>query len=202
MIIGLTGGICSGKTKISNYLSDLGAEILDADEVARSVVHPNSPILNELVSSFGTDILNPDNTLNRSKLASIVFNNKNALKKLNKIIHPKIIKIISDKIQEHRQKKEKNIMILSAPLLIETKLYELVDKIWVVDVNPKTQIQRLIHRDNLTEEEASKRIQSQMPAEERLKFADDIIYNSGSWGETRIQIQQLWDKYSKQHSKR
>lgn len=195
MIIGLTGGICSGKTKISNYLSELGARIIDADEVAREIVKPKSAVLDELAKHFGSDILHPDGTLNRSKLASIVFSNPTALQKLNQITHPLILKIIADKIEEHRKKKNREILVLSAPLLIETGLHKLVDKVWVVNVDLETQIKRLMARDKLTRAEALKRINSQLPASERLKFADEVIDNSGCWNDTRIQVLNLWNKY-------
>ena len=199
-IIGLTGGIGSGKTKIANYLAQLGADVLDADLIARDVVIPGSPALQEITDTFGPGVLHSNGTLNRAKLASVVFNNPAALQKLNKITHPQIIKIISTEIAEYIKEKNKhnikNMLILVAPLLIETGLHHLTDQVWVIHIDAETQLNRLMARDKLTKTAALKRINSQLPESKRLKHADEVIDNSGTWENTQKQILSLWTKYT------
>ncbi|MCL0080698.1 dephospho-CoA kinase [Peptococcaceae bacterium] len=199
-IIGLTGGIGSGKTKVANYLLQLGAAILDADLIARDIVLPGSIALQEITAVFGAAILHSNGTLNRAKLATLVFNDPVALQKLNAITHPKITEVISNKITEYTQKTNQQhhqqVLILVAPLLIETKLHLLVDQVWVIHVDHQTQLQRVMQRDQLTATLTLKRIRSQLPEQERLKYADEIIDNSGSWENTKEQLLQLWAKYT------
>ncbi|WP_051688357.1 dephospho-CoA kinase [Desulfofalx alkaliphila] len=195
-VIGLTGGIASGKTSVANYLAQLGAKILDADIIAREVVAQGSPALKEIAHTFGPGVLHADGTLNRKKLASIVFDNSEALEKLNAIMHPKISKIVADEIAWHKQTGEQKMLLLVAPLLIEVGLHKQVDQVWLVHVNPQTQIDRLIKRDKLSKEEALKRINSQLPESERLKFAHEVIDNNGSWENTRKQVLKLWNLYA------
>lgn len=196
-VIGLTGGIASGKTTAANYLAQLGAKVIDADAIAREVVKPGSPALKEITDTFGPGVLHADGTLNRKKLGSIVFNNPEALKKLNAITHPKITEIILNYIKQFKKNAaETDMLVLMAPLLIEAGLHHLVDKVWVVHINLETQLSRVMKRDNLTIKEAQKRIDSQLPEAERLKYADEVIDNSGSWDNTRRQLEKLWCKYT------
>lgn len=196
IVIGLTGGIASGKTSVADYLAKLGAEIIDADIVARDVVAYGSPALKEIENTFGPGVLQLDGTLNRTKLGSLVFDNPDALAKLNAIMHPKISEKINEKITQYKESQVK-VVILVAPLLIEVGLYKQVDKVWLVHLDPQTQLNRVMKRDNLTKEDAQKRINSQLPESERLKYAHEIIDNSGSWEKTCDQILKLWNTYSK-----
>ncbi|MTI79629.1 MAG: dephospho-CoA kinase [Firmicutes bacterium] len=196
-IVGLTGGIASGKSTVADYLAHLGAEIIDADAIARDIVKPGSPALKEILHFFGPGVLHDDGTLNRKNLGSIVFNAPSALQSLNDITHPKITDVVLSKIREFKENNsEKKMLILMAPLLIEVGLDKLVDKVWVVHVNTETQLQRVIKRDKLTKETAQKRIKSQLPEEKRLKHADEIIDNNGSWENARKQTEKLWIKYT------
>ncbi|MBM7855052.1 dephospho-CoA kinase [Desulfohalotomaculum tongense] len=197
-VIGLTGGIASGKTTVANYLAQLGAKIIDADAVAREVVTPGSPALREIVRAFGPGVLHTDKTLNRKKLAAIVFNDPSALQKLNGITHPRITEIVLNKINAFKRNSNspQDMLLLMAPLLIEVGLHKLVDKVWVVHIDAGTQLQRVMERDNLTKDEALKRINAQLPESHRLKYAHEIIDNSGSWENTRKQIEKLWFKYT------
>ncbi len=193
-VIGLTGGIASGKTIVSNYLAELGAEIIDADIIARKIVTPGSPALKEIAAAFGTDVLNADGTLNRKKLGTKVFNDPQALKTLNKITHPKINALVQQRIKSYKEsKKAHNIpLILVAPLLIEAGMQKLVDKVWVVHIDKDTQIKRVMARDKLTPNQALKRINSQLSEQERLKYADAVIDNTGTLEDTKKQVLKLW----------
>lgn len=181
MLIGLTGGIASGKSKISLFLKSQGAVIIDADEIARYVVKPMSSAWKNIVEAWGMDILKPDRSLDRQKLASIVFSNKKELEKLNNITHPEIIREIKDRIS---REPDGRLIVLDAPLLIESGLYTIVDYVWLVSVTEATQIKRLQERDGMTLEEAGKRISMQMPLEEKKKYAHVIIDNNGQWEDT------------------
>ncbi|MEQ8173297.1 MAG: dephospho-CoA kinase, partial [Candidatus Eremiobacterota bacterium] len=143
MLIGLTGGIASGKSKISLFLKSQGAVIIDADEIARYVVKPMSSAWKNIVEAWGMDILKPDRSLDRQKLASIVFSNKKELEKLNNITHPEIIREIKDRIS---REPDGSLIVLDAPLLIESGLYTIVDYVWLVSVTEVTQIKRLQER--------------------------------------------------------
>jgi len=181
LLIGLTGGIASGKSKISLFLKSQGAVIIDADEIARYVVKPMSSAWKNIVEAWGMDILKPDRSLDRQKLASIVFSNKKELEKLNNITHPEIIREIKDRIS---REPDGRLIVLDAPLLIESGLYTIVDYVWLVSVTEATQIKRLQERDGMTLEEAGKRISMQMPLEEKKKYAHVIIDNNGQWEDT------------------
>jgi dephospho-CoA kinase len=181
LLIGLTGGIASGKSKISLFLKSQGAIIIDADDIARHVVEPLSSAWKKIVDLWGKDVLRSDQSLDRQKLASIVFSNKDELEKLNNITHPEIIREIKERIS---MAPSGSLIVLDAPLLIEAGLFEIVDYVWLVSVTEVTQIKRLMERDGLSTEEAQKRIAVQMPLEEKKKYAHVIIDNNGQWEDT------------------
>jgi len=191
-IIGLTGGIASGKSTVSNYLKELGAIIIDADIVARKIVEPGKPALKEIVDEFGSIILDEGGQLNRKKLGSIVFSNKNALQKLNSITHPRIIEDIQNEINWHKKNSDNSAIIVDAALLIELKIMDLVDELWVVHVPLDVQRNRLVVRDNITAEEADKRIGVQIANDDKLKLANKIIYNSGTIEDLKKQVLAHW----------
>ncbi|WP_066639625.1 dephospho-CoA kinase [Desulfolucanica intricata] len=192
--IGLTGNIASGKSMVSRQLKELGAVIIDADLVARKIVEPGSPIIYEISQAFGEKVLNSDGTLDRKKLGRIVFADPKALEKLNQITHPKIRKVIEGKIKDLKNKS--GILVIDAPLLIEVGLHCMVDQVWVVLVDRDIQLQRLKIRDNLSEKEARQRIASQLPQEEKIKYADKIILNNGSPEKLRAIVNKLWKEFS------
>lgn len=194
--IGLTGGIGSGKTTVTNYLENLGAIIIDADVIAREVVAPGNPALKQLMHTFGPGILHENGTLNRKELGQIVFNSPIALEQLNKIMHPHIKFEVQQRIHYYKLHYPEKILILAAPLLIEVGLQQLVDYIWVVHVDQREQIKRVMERDKLSEYQALKRINSQLSAKERLQFADEVINNSDSIENTRQQVLKLWNRYT------
>ncbi len=193
-VIGLTGNIASGKSLVAEVLKEKDALIIDADVVAREVVEPGTEGWNKLRSEFGDDILNSDGTVNRKTLGDTVFANPVLLKKLNNIVHPIIIKEINDKIDSFRAGGGDRVMVIDAPLLIETGLHRLVDEVWVVDIPGELQVRRLMERDRLTREQAQERIDSQMPAAEKKKYADIVIDNSGDREHTREVVTELWER--------
>lgn len=187
IVIGLTGGIGSGKSAASNYLISKKIDVIDADKVAREITAPGSETLKELADAFGSDIILPDGTLDRKKLGDIVFGNSDKMRMLNNITHRKITEKIKKKITDS----DSEIVVVDAPLLIETGLNCFTDEVWVVDADEKIRIDRLMKRDNLTEAEIKRRINSQLTREERLKYADVVIDNSGT-------LKHLTDQLDKQ----
>jgi len=188
-LIGLTGNIASGKSKISEYLKSKGFKIIDADSIGKSVLSFNN-IKNKLVRTFGKNILENDGSINRRELGKIVFSSKENLKKLNRITLPVLTKLIKKKINELKRKKVK-YAILDAAILIEANWHKLVDEVWVVYTDPEIQLERLIKRENYSIEEAKNRINAQLSIEEKLKYADKIINNSYDWERTKEQIDNI-----------
>lgn len=183
-IIGLTGGIASGKSTVSKTLKKLGAYIIDADETAHSVIEPHKPAWTDIVAAFGDDILNPDETINRDKMGQIVFSDPEQLTRLNQITHPRIMQSFKDDFQRIRATKPDAIVVLEVPLLYETFMERMCDEVWVVWVDYETQLQRLINRNNYSPEEAKQRIEAQIPLDEKARRADVVINNRGSIEET------------------
>lgn len=166
-VIGLTGGIASGKSTVSSLLSELGAVIIDADDIARSIVGVGSTALEEIRAYFGEAYFLPNGELNRKKLGEYVFNHEEALDKLNEITHPRIVEKIKIEINWHKQNSVNPVIIVDAALLIEMGLVNLVNEVWLVAVPHDTQLKRLIEREDLTIEGAENRISSQMSLEEK-----------------------------------
>lgn len=200
-VIGLTGNIGSGKSTVSKRLQQLGAEIVNADEVARKLVAPGSPTLAKIVAAFGPAVLKQDGSLDRKKLGAVVFSNPDNVARLNRITHPAIVNYIKEKIKTFRNRAEytscppgqKNkVLVVEAPLLIETGLHTMVDLIWVVKIDRQTQTRRIMERDNLSPQEVYNRIKSQLPQEEKIRHADLVIDNSGSLEKTLAQVDQAW----------
>jgi dephospho-CoA kinase len=192
-IIGLTGGIASGKSTASSILKSFGAKIIDADILARKVVEKGQPALDRIVNTFGTKILNNQGELNRSVLGEIVFNNQEKLKKLNQIIHP-AVNILAISLFEKERNNGMEKIVYDCPLLIEENLLHLVDKVWLIYINEETQLKRLMERDNFTKEQAMKRINNQMPLKEKIIFADILIDNSGSINDLEKKLKNHWYK--------
>lgn len=197
LIIGLTGGIVSGKSTVARMFKDLGAKIVDADKLGHKVILPQETAWKRIIKIFGKDILQKDQTINRKKLGKIVFANQNLLKKLNKITHPEIIKLIKKEISlaKNDSKEEKNILIIDAALIYETKIDRLMDKIIVVYLDEEEQLKRLIKRNNLSEKEALQKIKSQIPLKEKIEIADYVIDNSNSLDKTREQVKKIWENF-------
>lgn len=189
MIIGLTGSIASGKSTIASMLKKVGLPIVDADLVARQVVEPGSPTLQKIADAFGEDVLLPNGEMDRAKVGAIIFNDAEKRETLNSIIHPAI------RAEMIRQRDEyvahgKHV-VMDIPLLFESKLQHFVEKILVVTVPPEVQLQRLMDRNHLSEEEAKARISSQLPLSEKEAGADKVIYNNGSIEESEAQLMHI-----------
>lgn len=190
--IGLTGGIASGKSTASQILKRLGATVIDVDMIGREVVKKGSPCLREIVEYFGEGILLEDGTLDRKKLGSIVFKNRDKLKILNSIVHPPMIARIKSLLESMEREGELDKVVVDAAILIEMGLHRLVDVIWLVKIPRQLQIERLMLRDNISREKAENMINSQMPMEEKEKFAAVIIDNSGTIEELEKSIEKHW----------
>lgn len=192
-IIGLTGGIASGKSTASSILKSFGAKIIDADILARKVVEKGQPALENIINTFGNSILNSQGELNRRVLGEIVFDNQENLKKLNQIVHP-AVNFLALSLFEKERIKGKEKIVYDCPLLIEEKLLYLVDQVWLIYINEETQLKRLMKRDKFTKDQAMKRINNQMPLVEKIKYADVIIDNSGGTDDLRKKLKTLWYK--------
>jgi len=195
-IIGLTGGIASGKSTVSNILRQLGAYIIDADKLAREVVLPGEPGWKEVVEYFGHEILLPDKTINRKVLAEKIFSNSAAKKQLEEIIHPRIRAKVEAAMQQAALQGY-DIVVLDVPLLLEVGWHDMADEVWVVFIDAETQLSRLMARDGLDRLQAIRRLNSQMALTEKRKFADIIINNNGSVDNTRQQLLAAWHQVLK-----
>ncbi|MEG9489776.1 dephospho-CoA kinase [Mannheimia indoligenes] len=173
-VVGLTGGIGSGKTTVSDLFAELGVEIIDADIVARQVVEKGTPLLAQIVEHFGEDILNAEKELDRAKLRQIVFNNETEKNWLNNLLHPAIRVEMVKKLQESTA----CYVIWVVPLLIENKLTEFCDRVLVIDVSPEIQLERATRRDKSKTETIKNIMEAQVSREERLRYADDVIENN------------------------
>lgn len=193
-VIGLTGNIASGKSLVSGILKELGARVIDADIVAREVVAPGTAGWRKIKETFGEGVLNPDLTVNRQILGSKVFNDPQQREKLNAITHPVIVEKIQAEVNTFRRSGPgpDKVLVVVAPLLIETDSDILVDEVWLVVIPEETQIERLIKRDGLTREQALARIRSQMPVSEKKKYAQVIIDNSRDTDSTEKTVRKIW----------
>jgi dephospho-CoA kinase len=191
-IIGLTGGIATGKSTVVEMLRRKGALIIDADQLAREVVEPNQTAWREIVSWLGDSVLLPDQNLDRAKIAELVFGDPQKLKTLNAIIHPRVGIRILELTREIEQANPGSVIVYDIPLLIEAGMQEMVDLILLVYAPRELQLKRLIERDKLTPGEAELRLVAQMPIDEKKRFAHRIIDNSGSLAETEKQVERFW----------
>jgi len=190
MIIGLTGGIASGKSTVSNYLAELGAIIIDADKIAHEIMEKGKPAYWQVIEAFGRGILAENGEIDRSRLGKIVFNDPEQKKTLEEITHPQVIREMREKIEEYRA--ENKVIVLDIPLLFEAGLEFMVDEIWVVYVDRETQLQRLMARDGLSYQEANIRIQAQMSLEEKRELADFLIDNRSTIEDLKRKVLLKW----------
>lgn len=195
--VGLTGGIATGKSFVLGVLHELGCEVMDADQTAREVVEPGQPAFEEIVAHFGSEIIGKNGKLDRPKLGAIVFNDAAQREKLNSIVHPKVFEAQARWLAEIESRNPQAIVIIDAALMIETGSYRRFDKLVVVYCEPEIQLQRLIARNNLTQEEATARISSQMSSTEKLKYADFSINTSLGFEDTRRQVESLHEQLRK-----
>ncbi|MHB8170665.1 MAG: dephospho-CoA kinase [Thermincolia bacterium] len=195
-VIGLTGGIACGKSTVSRMLRQLGARIFDADVIAKEIVKPGQPALEEIREAFGQEIILPDGELNRKKLGLMVFGNPAKLAILNGITHPRVKEKITAGLEELKAVAlaDKVVAVVDAPLLIEAGLTDMVEEVWLVVVNEEIQVDRLVARDGITIEQARKKLASQMSLKAKLPYADKVIDNNGPIEETYSQVLILWEE--------
>ncbi len=189
-IVGLTGGIASGKSTVSNILAKFGLPIIDCDKISREILLPNKPAYQKVLEQFGREIANQDGSINRKALASIVFADSQALSQLNHITHPAIIQEIKERLAA-LELKLCPAAVVDAPLLLEAGLDKLTTEIWVVTADRETKIQRAMLRDNATREQVLLRMENQLDDQERLAHADVVITNNGSIAQLENTIKEL-----------
>ena len=194
LLLGVTGGIASGKTTVANMLQELGAPIIDFDVLARKVVEPGKPAWKDIVEFFGKQVLQDDGQLDRKKLSGIVFRDMEKRKKLESFTHPRIHEEFVKQVNEIATKNPDAIIQVVIPLLIELNLQYIFHKLLVVYIPREKQIERLMRRDGITEEEAANILRAQLPIDEKLGYADFVIHNDGSMEDTRKQVNELWQR--------
>ena len=191
LIVGLTGGIGSGKSAVAEMFREEGAEVIDFDYLARLVVEPGTPAWRDIVDYFGQRILSSDKTLNRSALAEIVFSDEKSRKALEGFTHPRIFEERDALLKRIKEKDPLSVVVIDFPLLFELGLRNGLDEVILVYVPREVQIERSANRDNLSREAVEKRLKAQMPIEEKRSLSDYVIDNQGSFSETRAQVQRI-----------
>jgi len=192
-VVGLTGGIATGKSSVARFLMEKGAVVIDADELSRVAVSPGSPALKRIVAEFGADMLLPDGNLDRRRMRSAVFGHDEKRRLLEQIIHPEIKRLAEEGIAAAAAAGQR-IVFYMAPLLIEAGVTGRVDEIWVVTARPEIQLQRVMERDGISSTEAQKIIDSQMPLAEKERYGRVVIDNSGTPEETRKLVDAIWER--------
>lgn len=194
LVIGLTGGIASGKSTVSQMIKEKGIRVVDADIIAKEAVSKGSAALHQIVQTFGEEVLLPNGELNRQQLGAIIFSDEEKRKKLNAIVHPEVRKEMLKQRDEGVSNQE-TFVVLDIPLLFESKLEGLVDRIIVVYTTPDLQLSRLMNRNDLSEEEALNRIHSQQPLEEKCQKADRVIENTKDLAFMRKQLENILNEW-------
>ncbi len=201
LVVGLTGGIASGKSLAARIFRDLGAHVIDADKIVHGLLAPGQPAWEEVSSYFGTGILLPDKTIDRRKLGEIVFNDPAKRKWLNHCLHPRVFEVYTNQVRNIAARDPYAIVVLDAALLIETGYHKKMGKIVVVYADEKDQLERLMQRDQLTHEQALARIRSQMPLGEKRAHADYLIDNRGAREDTERQAREVFAELKREAEK-
>lgn len=193
--IGLTGGVASGKTTVSDFFKGLGISVIDADVISHEVTQPDGSAFEEIISSFGSNILDENGLIDRKKMRAIIFDDASKKEMLERIIHPKVREEMFDSVSQSND----HYLIVSVPLLVETGVNQMMDRTLVVDCSEETQIERLIHRDKITLDEAKSILRNQTSRSNRLKAADDLIVNEKNvtLNELEKEVLELNERYSK-----
>lgn len=194
LVIGLTGGIASGKSTVSQMIKEKGIRVVDADIIAKEAVSKGSAALHQIVQTFGEEVLLPNGELNRQQLGAIIFSDEEKRKQLNAIVHPEVRKEMLKQRDEGVSNNE-TFVVLDIPLLFESKLEGLVDRIIVVYTTPELQLSRLMNRNDLSEEEALNRIHSQQSLEEKCQKADRVIENTKDLAFMRKQLENILNEW-------
>lgn len=192
-VIGLTGGIGSGKSTVSGFLAELGAVIIDADKIGHEAFKTDTGARQEIVAAFGKEILTPDGDIDRKRLGEMVFTNPESLSRLNRIMHPRMYKMAKAQIEEHRRR-GMEVVVLEAPVLLEAGWAPLVDEVWVTVASEATILKRLKKRSGLSPIESLVRINSQLSSEERARHANVVIDTDCSLDELKARVEKLWQK--------
>jgi len=194
LLVGLTGGMGSGKTTVGNLFKALGAYILDADEICRSLVEPGKPAWQEIVDFLGNEIVRNDQTLDRGKIADIVFKDPVKKKALEAILHPRVMEEEQVLYEEILKKNPEALVIIDAALLIESGNYRKVDKVIVIACDEETQLRRIMAKNMFSREDAQRRLQQQMPLEEKIKYADFVLHNDSGLPELEKKVEELFHR--------
>ncbi|MFC2013745.1 dephospho-CoA kinase [Chloroflexota bacterium] len=190
-VIGLTGGIGSGKSTVAEFMAEQGVVVIDADKVGHEAFKPNIQLWREVVAVFGRQILTPTGDIDRKKLGEVVFDNPDSLVQLNQIMHPRMYDMVKAQIDEFRRQGVK-LVVLEAPLLLEAGWTSLVDEVWVIVASESTVIRRLQNKVGLTQQQSLARIRSQLSSEERVKQANVVIDTDCSLDELKAKVRELW----------
>ncbi|MBW2066604.1 MAG: dephospho-CoA kinase [Deltaproteobacteria bacterium] len=194
LLLGVTGGIATGKSTVAEMLKELGAHLVDTDIIAREVVEPGRPAWKQIVGYFGDSVLKEDGSIDRKKLSSIVFNEEAKRKRLESFTHPFILEEMARHVDRIARNNPAAIIQVVIPLLIEIGSQDRFDKVVLVYAPREVQIERLMKRDAIKRRQAERILDAQLPIDEKLKYADFVIYNDGSLDETRAQVEDLWWK--------
>jgi dephospho-CoA kinase len=190
-VIGLTGGIASGKSSVARFFQDRGALVIDADLLAREAVEPGSRGLAEVAAAFGAGVLSPDGSLDRKRLGELVFSDSARRSQLEGILHPEIRRLAEERIA-CAAGAGRRVVFYMAPLLLEAGATDRVNEVWVVTVRPEVQLERLMLRDGISRDQAQRMVDSQMPLAEKEKYGRIVIDNSGTPEETGRQLAEIW----------
>ena len=192
--VGLTGGIASGKSTVSKIFASFGAQVLDADEVARELLLPGQPAWKRLRQAFGEEFFHPDGTVKRKQLRKLVFANSEKRGQLNAILHPEVMKEINRRSEILSSSLQPTVLVVDVPLLLEVRVAHRFDKIVVVDARQSVQVKRLMQRDGISEDEAKQALKVQMPLSEKVELADYVIDNNFTLADTEIQVRKVWEE--------
>lgn len=196
IVAGLTGGIACGKSTVARMFAELGAVVVSADDIAREIVEPGMPALDEIRAAFGDEVFSPDGRLDRKRLAAVVFADAAKRRQLEEITHPRIRRVMAERIEQ--AKSQGKVVISEIPLLFESGAsLALIDVVIVVYVDEDVQLARLMARDGLSKEQAQARIDAQMPLEEKVKRADFVIDNGRDLEWTRAQVARVWEELTR-----
>ncbi|OLB56757.1 MAG: dephospho-CoA kinase [Nitrospirae bacterium] len=192
IVVGLTGGLATGKSSVARLFQDCGAIVIDADVLAREAVEPGRPAWRDIVRVFGKKVLQPDRALDRRTLGRIVFGNRAKMKQLNAIVHPRVAREQNRLTREITSKELDAVIIYDAPVLIEAGAHNRMNKIIVVAADQATQIKRLCNRSHFSRAEALRRIRSQLPLAQKIKLADYVIDGTLSFEQTKNEVQRIY----------
>jgi dephospho-CoA kinase len=200
IVIGLTGGMGTGKSEVSRILRELGAVVVDADKIGHEAYMPHTEAWQDVVNVFGREVLKPSGEIDRKRLGTIVFNDPSGLKKLNAIMHPRMYRMLEERIRELREQGVK-AAVLEAAVLIEANWTPLVNQVWVVTSIEDEVVKRIQRRDDLSEEAIRTRLHSQLSEAQRSKYADVIIENTGDLAALRSKVESLWYSFIEEKTK-